>query len=435
MVRWAVCIGVVAYAVFSIAFGRNLVADGSWAFLQGLQAEGIWLVDGYRIGVGTLGQIPFATAAAAGIDDLNLLRLVHGVGYILIPALVWFLALVLSRRSRLFEILLLGYCSTVLTSGFVAVSDANSVFAYTALYFAVTVRFFATGERGLPYVGLLASILLIFSHGFTVLLSPFLIVAVVLLRRHTAFGDQQRGVWRISIVALALGVLVGAASIVWPYSPGNVVAAGDISAPLGNPQFLLVAIWLAVLPLALLPRTRWVRLAATAVLSVAVVVLAVDDRLWATTREQHATRTMSALLLLLLLVTGLLMVLSSRRAEVNPSTAFTQPALTVLSAGLFVALLVPSVTAAVSFVNYLEDFKSAVRSRQGVIPYDSFVRIVPEARDFDWPYSYSVLSLVLGAGGDHAMVADPLDSKFVHLVDVQNPPLLPSRFTGQVLGS
>ena len=430
------CFGVLGYAVFSIALGRNLVADGSWAFLQGLQAEGIWPVDPYRLGVGTLGQVSLAAATAAGVDDLYALRLMHGIGYILVPALVWFLALVLSRRSPLFEILLLGYCATALSSGFVAVSDANSMFAYAALYFAVVVRFTASGERALPYVGLVAAVVLISSHGFTLLLSPFLIVSSVLLRRRSPFAAQQKGVWWASLVALTLSVLVGVASVLRPYSPFNVVAAADVSAPLGNTQFIVVVVWLAVLPLALLPRQRPARVAAIVVLGAALVVLAADERIWASPLEQHATRTMSALVLLLLLVVGLRMVLATRTANTQGETAITDaanPALTALSAGLFVALMIPSAAATVAFARYLDEFSAIIATRQAVIAHDEFVALVPAAVEFGWPFSYPVLSAVLGGGAEHAMVADPVDSIYLDLVDVENPPPLPDRFTGSVV--
>lgn len=430
-IRWSAIALVVGNAVLALAVGRNLAALGSWTLLDSLLQQGYWAGDPYRA-VGThLAQTPVVVAMTAGVDDVGILRLAHGVGYLLIPALAWAAALVLVRRTRVFEFLLLGYCVTALTSDYIAVADVNQLFAFTALCSALILRFFTEGGRALPWLAFAVSWVVAFTHGFAVLLAPLLIAQIVLLRRSSPRPPTPRLPWSLTITVLALGTVVSAMSVVWPYSPANVVAASDLGTPLKNTQLVFMVVWLLVLPLAVLPRQGLLRVAGTVLLATGLAWFVLDAAVWATPAERHASRTASALLLFAVLALALVAVLQGWRAgEPGPP----RPAWVILPFALMVALLVPIVVQARDFGRYLDDFQAAISERSGTIANEEFVAAVPAAETFEWPYSFPTMSLILGLGREHAIVENPVDNAYISPFDVEDPPVLPSRFTGSAVG-
>lgn len=430
-VRWAAVALVLGYALLSLVVGRSLAALGSWTFVDSLTSGGFWQGDPYRFVGSHVAQAPIALALEAGVSDVGLLRYAHGIGYLLIPAGMWALALILLRRSSAFELLLIAYCATALTCDYIAVADVNLLFASTALLFAITLRYFTEGGRGLPWLAFAVSWVAAFTHGFALLLAPMLIATIVLLRSRSQRPATSRIPWTLTVVVLAIGTVVSAISVLWPYSPANVVAASDPAAPLQNPQLLLLVGWLVVLPLAVLPAARPVRVIATALLAGALVWFVADSTLWPTPVERHASRSASAVLLLVILIVALVMTLRSLRAERS-----TPPHATwvVLPLALTVALLVPLAIQAVSFAGYLRDFQAAITGRTGLIAYDDFVRQVPDAATYEWPYSLPTMSVVLGIGREHAIVKTPVDSIYLTAFDIDDPPDFSGRFTGSVVG-
>lgn len=430
-VRWVAVVAVCGYALLSLLLGRSLAGLGSWTFVDSLTSGGFWAGDPYRV-VGThVAQAPLALALQSGVTDLGMLRLAHGVGYVLIAAVMWAIALILLIRSRAFEFVLLGYAATALTCDYIAVADVNLLFAATALLFAITVRYFTVGGRALPWVAFVVSWIAAFTHGFALLLAPLLIAVIVVLRSRFPRTDTARLPWLLTIAVLALGTVVSGMSVLWPYSPANVVAATDPSAPLANPQLLFLAAWLLVLPIAILPTSRIVRAVATVALASALAWFVLDPALWPTPAERHGSRSASAVLLLAILCLALVTIARGQRRS---APASPRPASVVLPLALVLALLVPLATQAVSFSRYLTEFQAAITGRDGLIAYRDFVTEVPDVATFELPYSPPTMSLILGIGRRHAIVEPPTDSIYIQPFDLANPPDLGGRFTGSVAG-
>lgn len=429
VLRAAAPVIVIAYAVFSVALLRNLVADGSVTLVNALVHEGFWKVDPYRTIGGLWAQAPFAIATAAGVNDVALLQRIHGIGYVVFPSLLWAGALWISRSSRWYELLLLGYCATVLTSGFVAVGDTNQLFAFTALCFAATVRFFTGGGKAWAWLATVCALAMTLMHGLALLLAPLLIGTIVLLRRRSPYS--ARVPWNLSVVFLAIATLISVVAIVRPYSAANILIASDMGTPLGNPQLRFLIVWLVLLPVAVLVRSRPVRLVAGAVLVAALVWLVADQGLWGTPMQQHASRTISAILLFVLLAVALLVALADMAPgdEQHEDQAPSAP-LAILAFTLLLAFLVPTAVHTVRFHAYMQDFAQIITSRSGYIPYDDFVAELPSAAVYGWSYSFPSMSVVLGLGRDHAMVLSPEDMGWVPPIDPYDPPIVPERFTG-----
>lgn len=420
----------VLYAILEISQRRSLAADGAWTLIQGLTHEGYWLVDPYRLVGGSLGQTPFAILTMLGVSDVGVLTAAHGVGYLLIPALAWAGALLLVRDTTTYGFLLLGYCATALTSGFVAVGDYNALFAFTALCFAAIMRFSQTRAPWLAWLALVSSVVVAVSHGLAVLLTVALAATIDVLWRAAGSPKVRRLPWILTLIVLAAGFVIGVLSVVRPYSPGNVAMAADLAKPLtGNHALQFLLAWLIVLPLAVVPRKEAVRVIARVVLLAALVAFVLLPGLWSTPLMQHFSRTWSAIILTLLLACSVLVRVRELRSDTGSTRlAALQPRVVGMAMALMVALGVPAVVDTVRFGNYVNDFESVVRSHSGVILNDDFLALVPDAARYGWPWAYPSMSVVLGIGTDHAMVGNPSYTVWTPPFTVDDPPQIPSRF-------
>lgn len=423
---------ILAYAALSILELRSLHADGSWAFLQSMLAEGYWVGDPTRIVANMIAQTPFSLLAALGVDDRTVLEYAQGVGYLLVPSAAWACALIVSRRWIVFDFLLLGYCVTTLNSGFLAVGDYNFLYAFSALCFAALTRYWLHPSRSMAWLALGSALVVMSSHGLAVLLAPLLLVAIALPWRRLGRPVVARGPITATGVILVIGTLVGIWSIVHPYSPGNVVRAADLGSPLAaNHQLQLTVIWLLLLPLAVLARHRGARLVAAVVLIAGSVALALAPALWSSPLQQYLARSWSGILLFLLLLMALLVVLPQfGRQGADEEHQGEEPGrrLQALVLVLFAALLVLAVIQTVQFGAYVRDFQVEVDSRTGLVRNIDFVAAVPAAERFGWMWTYPTTSLVLGTTPEHAVVLNPTDSFYEQPFDPARPPSIPSRF-------
>jgi hypothetical protein len=415
-------------AVLCVVGLRSLHADGAYAYLRSLLAEGYWVGDPYRLVSDLVAQTPIATAMAIGIDDRAALAYAHGLGYVVIPSAAWVTALVLSRRGRTFEFLLLAYCATTLNSGFLAVGEFNYLFAFTALAFATTVRYGDQQRSSLAWLLLGASIVVASSHGLALLMAPLLIAAILLPWRTSGPPRVGRLPLLLSVAALSIGTVSAGLSVVHPYSPGNVVRAADLGTPLStNHQLQITILCLVLLPLAVLAGSAPVRRAVSGLLVIALLVLVLDEGLWSTPMQQYGARVWSGIVMFLVLVVALitwLPVVGSPPSEAPP----WQPRLTVLTLALFIALLIPAAVQTVEFAGFVRSFQSVVNGTTGQLSNADFRRRVPSAERYGWPWTYPTLSLVLGTTPGHALVLNPADTVWQPPFAADDPPVLPSRF-------
>lgn len=431
--RLAAPLLILAYGLVSVVSLRNLHADGSYALLRSLLDEGYWIGDPYRIAADLVAQTSVAVPIHAGVNSISILAYAQGVGLLLVPAAAWAAALLISRRSPVFEFLLLGYCATALTSGFLAVGTYNYLFAFTGLCFAAIVRGFTGGGRVVPWVAAASSVLVGWSHGLAALLAPVLIAAIVLLRRRCGWPAGHRAAWLVTIVVLALGTILAALSVAIPYSPGNVVMAADLATPaFENRQLQFLVVWLLLLPVAVAARPLWLAWSVRGVLAVSLIVLVLSPGLWATPMQQHASRSVSAILLLLIMVAALLVVLpgvgdsgdAPARSQGGVNGAFTG-----LTFALLAALLVPASVQAVQFGSFVRDLQAFVQARTGIVDNDDLVEIVPGAARYGWPWTYPTMSIVLGQASGGAIVRNPEDTIWNPPFLPENAPSIPGRFS------
>jgi hypothetical protein len=418
-----------AYAVLCVVGLRNLHADGAYAYLRSLLSEGYWIGDPYRIVTDLLAQTPVATAMAMGVDDRSVLAYVHGLGYIVIPSLAWVGALLLARNGRTFELLLLAYCATTLNSGFLAVGEFNYLFSFTALAFAATIHYWDRPQRRLAWLLFAASIVVASSHGLALLLAPLLLATLLLPWRLSGPPPVGRLPVLLSAAALCVGTVSAGASVLRPYSPGNVVRAADLATPLSaNLQLQITIVWLALLPFAVLAGSAAVRRTVSGILVIALVLLIFDEALWSTPTQQYEARVWSGIVMFLLLVVALSTWLPSVRKTAPETPPPWQPRLTALALALFIALLIPAAAQTIEFGRFVRSFHEVVNATTGQLSNAELHRLIPSATRYGWPWTYPTLSLVLGTTPGHALVLNPADTVWQPPFSPDDPPVLPSRF-------
>jgi hypothetical protein len=423
---------ILGYALLSIVERRSLHADGSWAFVQSLLNEGYWVGDPYRLVADTIAETPISVAMQLGVTDRGALAFAHGLGYILIPSLAWVAALWITRAGLVFDFILLAYCATALTSGFLAIGEYNFLFAFTALCFAAIVQFWTRQRRGMAWTAAGAAVIVLSSHGLAILLAPLLLVATLLPMRR--FGRPATGGPAILLTAslLLAASMTGVMAVVLPYTSGNVKRASDLGTPLTeNRQLLIVFAWFVLLPVAILARRRVVRALVGVILTLGLLLLVFDRELWASPWQQHASRSWSAILLFVLLAEALVAAwpdLGSAGSTSLEPDAGPANRLRLWSFGLFVALLVPATVQTVQFGSFVRDFETYVNERSGFVANGDFLRDVPAAERYGWPATFPSLSVALGRTTRSAIVLNPRVTVWDPPFPDREPPVLPERF-------
>jgi hypothetical protein len=338
--------------------------------------------------------------------------------------------MLLARFSRTGAFITLGYCATTLTSGFLAGAEYNVLFAFAALSFSAIIRCWIQPRRLMAWVALTSAVVVSLSHGLVGLLAPVLVLTIVLPWRRLGAPRYGRGTLFAATMVLGVGFCMGVYSIARPYSPGNVAQALDLWSPVKeNGQLLATAGCLALIGLAVLARQRWLRQVSGSVVIIGIVVTAAMEPLWATPAQQYRARAWSAILLALILLVALMMELSMQHSEDHPEAITIRDVrLSVLSITLMVGLLLPSVVQTLQFGVYMRSFDEFVNSRSGLVDNTTFMRAVPAAAHYGWPWTYPSMSLVVRNGPDGAMVRNPLDNHYLEPFAAEDPPSLPRRF-------
>ena len=172
----AVCALLVGGALVLAWQALALAADGSFYLVQVAGTESLFGPDS-RVLANLVRQAPVLLAVVAGVTDTHLLAILLGVGQLVVPAIVWSLAVALSRSDRIV---------------FGAVAMTAAVCAGATWYFSVSESTLAV---------------------------PLTVLAGVLLWRPESWGWFSAGVavvvGAVLVASYETGVLTGAVLAVW----------------------------------------------------------------------------------------------------------------------------------------------------------------------------------------------------------------------------
>jgi hypothetical protein len=203
----AVCVLLLGTASVMTIAVIALTADGPYNLVRLIADEDVYAPAPRYLG-SVIRQTPVLLGLRAGSTDTHLLSILLGVGYLLVPAAVWSLAIVLARtRTLVFAAVTVAAGLCAVATWFCSVSESVLALAVTALL-AVLLSRATPWSWGLASLATIASVILIASYETAIATAAISAVwAFARVRRTTSAPDRVGG----TVVAIASVAAVGVA--------------------------------------------------------------------------------------------------------------------------------------------------------------------------------------------------------------------------------
>ncbi len=392
----AACLLLVATASAMAVGAVSLTADGPFYLVRILGTDEL-LTTNARLFGNALRQAPVLLAARSGLTETYALSVLLGVGQIVLPAVVWSVAIVLSRAN------LLAFAAVTMTAGLSAGMTwlANVSESVLALPLTVLVAVLLWQPRpwrvGHAALAVAASVVLVASYESALVTGAMLAIWSVWRARISAARPDRWGGIAVAVASvLSMVVAVGGALT----GKGSTNAQSSLYfMASGDPWPFYVAFVGALLLLAALATRngglRWTLLG----LGGAATVLGVSG--WTATPavsfQARGGAAMAASLAVLFLWA---LWLGARLPDV-PDTARSGVAwLVVVPVGFVAALTLANLGGVARWTCSVDAFRTEVDRAQGIVPEDE---VLPDDRRLVvWDWTSSSLSLIVrrdaGAG-------------------------------------
>ena len=414
-----VCIAsVIVTSLMLLATNSSLVGDGSYYLLHAIQTRGPMHVPG-REGINLVREGPLLLALHQGVTNTHVLTVLEGVGFVIFPALVWILAIVHARDSRVrFTLVCIscGLCfSTMIFFSVDELTPALPLVVLASVLLTQPTPWSVTDS----VIAIVATGLLFFSHeGIAPCAALLAATALVRIRSRLRSSDT-----RVSMVVLALSVAVLGGSVwtlvFWPNPSSHTFLDLSPSIVLLSVGALCVVGWAALYGRMVgLEWLRWCLLAVAVPFVILGIGLAIHDGPVAAFSSRAVSLTVVAVLQIALLVDWIL----RRRDEVGHAIRLSKGATRVATAFLVAVMVVPSVCA-LRWSTVIGDFRSTITQHTGTIPAAD-IPTTP-AKSYLWDWTNTTLSLVLRSSSSNAVIrnTNPSFSPFsIDLVEQQIPP-------------
>lgn len=390
---------VLGCALVLLLTNSSLVGDGSYYVLSAIKTGQPFPLDG-RQGINLVREGPLLLAVHQGVTNTHVLTVFEGIGFLLFPALVWILAIVHARGSRVRFTLVAISCGLCFgTMIFFSVSELT-----LALPLVVLVSVLLTQTTPWSYLSaalaILATAFLCFSHESLVPCAVIIgVTAVARIRARLGTTDT-----RASSVVLALSVAVLGSAVctlvLWPNPNSNTFLELPASAVFLYFGAFCLIVW-AVLygrPFGL-SWIRWVLLVLAGVSTLNGIRLGITGGPLDAYFTRGAAVTSVAALQLLLLVdwTIGLRGMDPRIWRVRLSSGAARGA-----AAFLVALMIVPTVSALRWSTVVDDFRQTVTHQRGDVPQTA----VPASSgsSYLWSWTNTTLSLLLRSSTSNAVV-------------------------------
>lgn len=400
----ATCALLVGAAVVMATQSLALAADGSFQLLQVLRTEDAFGLDARILGAWAR-QAPVVLAIRAGVTDTHLLTLLFGAGQLLVPAVAWCLAILLSRTNALI-------CTAVtLTAGLCAgaiwlFSVLESVVAVPLTILVAVLLWRPQPWRGRDLtLAVLASFVLVASYETALVTGAVLAVWAAWRARRARHRLERYGCVAVSALSAA-SVVVAAAGTQLGTNRTNSQSLAYFVVSLEPGPFYLALLGIAAVIVGLspwLPGTPRVLTLAAGCGVLLVSVVAFDASI-VTAFQARGGTAVAALLLIAFLCWSW--------ARPAASALPLAPRLVAAVPLLFVAgMMAANVRVIESWSDSLDAFRAAVGQRQGIVVD---VEALPSNdRTVLWSWTSSSLSLIVRPRADAAILVN------------RDPPLVP----------
>lgn len=416
--------------ILEIYAGVSLFADGSFFLINILSTKNFFIFYKARIFSQLIPQIPVVYALKFGVNDLNFLIKIYGLGLIAIPVGLWISALIIQIRTDLFWMFVMAFSISYLSSGFFAVGEYNFSYGLTALITSLLLH---------DNIGKMKQMILLFSSFFIIVtyetmifLGPLLFTICVLrfltTERNTFFSKI------LIVIALFffLSTVISISSLLIP-GPGHPSgAAGDAFKMTISTHFIFFLFmgFLFVISLNKNSKTPYFLLA----LLIAVAHI-VNTNFWCLPEMNYSFRFLSGLGICFLFALSALYYFANRRSFLKfskgVSTIYHSPLFYLLKLTrsllkikrtlsnpipmlIFISSIIPYYIQTIDFYNWGNKYEHEINVQKGMI---SIKKTILADSIYNWFWTSSFLSMILrenqaGAlflNGDNNEALQPID--------------------------
>lgn len=390
----------------------GLIGDGSYYLLDAVTVGPYKDVGHERAVPNLLAQLPLAAALAAGVTDLHWLACLQSLGWFALPAILYSLSILRTRREPLHQAcIVIAIAIVFMTSSFLIVAEHVTAYAIAMMAAA----WLATARRlhaGDAVVLLVLAALSTRSHEVFAYLGPLLAAMTVWTVRRAPIRPSLAMATYLTAAALFLF----SAGLAW-----HVIATFEDKAYFAsasseawdfwkNPAFdlaslaaLVVAAITLARPAELATRRPWLLAAPALIALVLLPLLVLTGGYFGPpfAYSQNITRFAAGPVVVAIIL--FMWVHASGWSPQPPA-----PRRLLSFAGLlFLATLPWNATLAVLFVSYLDEVKAAIGSRPGVIAYeDTRLATKPWLLQGE-TWSLPITSAILRATSADGVIAPP----------------------------
>src|SRR6516165_7941913 len=406
-------LGIIALqALAKTAAGMGLFADGSYFLLRVLAYHQISDVAPWRRWLAhVVWETPLLLALGAGLQRINLIIYFYSFCLVAIPAALWILSLWKLRLSPFFWPFLMMFSIVHLNCDLFAIGEYNLASAIAAVDMAILLQP-APLIAGDAVLLVASSVFTVNTYESFVFLGPLLAGAaaarMVATRSYGSFGFPLRGPsvadarmvsanrydgevgWLCTAMFFfACATIRSGWAIAFPYDAEMRADAANILAHLDNLQLKISMIALTT--------------------GLGLALRLVHPATWASADKYYGSRALCSGVLFVGL--GAVAIWHFRthayadEAVISPAkmprSVWAMPAL------VFGALLVPNLTHALGFYNFLRTFHSEVVSRTGFVPIEATPLRDGNRWEYDWVWTNPSLSLLLRDNPGQAIILNP----------------------------
>lgn len=406
--------GVIVLIILNAAYGtyavRGLYADGSYYLWNILERRSFFFLGPSRATAQFATQLPVVAAINLGVNNVAILARLQSFGTVMIPMMVWALALFVLFKSSAFWPFVACFAVTFLNSGFFSVGEFNFAVSFVALSAALLIRGDLTRPRCIAL--LVCAVMLPLSYECLVFLGPLLILLSILrlsqlshdlrLHRWPIYSLLVAGCLYLIATVLAAfwilhprdgGNLSGAANLMWPIrlDPGQLTVSGILAG-------LYVAAWLLA--------GERMQLIATITLGIGSLALLVPA-LWSPPWLSYISRSDTCLAFFgLVSVISVAAILRSDSVRQSTTIRYTNY-FWIASFSLVVVLFVPFIAHTWAWTQWVSSFQTNVITKHGFQTDAGTVQKFDPNSLYVSSYTNPALSQLLTTGTDQGIILSP----------------------------
>ena len=395
---------VCAAAVFGCSLvllvtNSSIVADGSYYVLRAIHTGGPFQLAG-RWDINLVREAPLLLAIHGGVTNTHDLAVFEGLGFLVFPALVWILAIVYSRGSRVrFTLVTISCALCFAMMIFDSVSELTLAIPLLVLASVVLTEPTPWPSRS-AVLAIVSTGLLFFSHESIVPCAVLLgVTAVVRIRAHLGSTDTRAS---MAVLVLSVAIVGGAVCtlVLWPNPNSNSFLNLPPSTVFLGMGALCVLGWAVLYGREFgLSSLRWVLLILAVPCTVNGIRLAIRDGVIAAYWSRGACLTLVVALQLLLLADWIIRLRGTDpvRLPVRLSPGAAKGA----AAFLVVLLVIPTVCA-LRWSTFIGDFRQTIMQHKGIVPESDVPSRLGSSYVIDW--TNTSLSVILRSSTNNAVV-------------------------------